>query len=165
MSSMERIEGNAARVGHALLLAIFSWIGWRALQRGEWRLLALLLVPVCSSILTIIEPVPIEGRETAKGGGPSAWRMLLVIGMWAGLGSLIAYPGALMPSHSAESRLRDWIPHLALLLIVGSPALALLHLHFLSAASDLTKARLKWRIVRLGPLGACAYLLGAEDRD
>jgi hypothetical protein len=158
MSSSDRIRRNVGHFAHGVFLAVLVWIGI-ALVRvgniGEAIVVGVTGVAIAWGVLSRDYKPGWEGELPPPS---SRMRTLISAALWLGVGVFVAVPDLMLSPGTLTSPVPFWMTALSLLLF-GSPALALTHLEFLREGSVEGKAKLRWGIERLGPVGAIAYFL------
>ena len=162
MRSSERIRRNAGHLAFGLLGAILLWMAWRSWRFENWRA-ATLIVVLSLSLLWGILASRYEPDWHAEMPPPSSLlRTIVPCAIWLGIGTMMAMPEFLLPSGTMLGEPGPIWLRGVLLALFTSPALALAHVQFFSGLAESRKAKARWGIERLGPIGACAYFLAGE---
>jgi len=163
VKSSERIRRNVGHLAFGLLGAVLLWMAWRSLQYENWRS-AVLIVALSLSLLWGVLASRYEPDWRAEMPPPSSLlRTVVSCALWLGIGTMMAMPEFLLPSGVVSRESGPLWLRVVLLALVTLPALALAHVQFLSRMSEPRKAKARWGIERLGPIGACTYFLAGES--
>jgi hypothetical protein len=81
--------------------------------------------------------------------------------IWLVIGVMMSFPSVVSKTIEGESVPR-WLA-LLILAVFSLPACALIHVELWSRLSSTARAKTRWAIGKLGPVGAVGYFLGFND--
>jgi hypothetical protein len=154
---MERVRVNVGRFALGLVVLILVSMAVSSWRTGDAR-----AAVVSGAFAAFLGYVVVFSRFEPDWRDeihppPSAIRTAVASIAWLGLGFALAFPETLMRgvAVSAGPRWLTWL----LLAFFTLPAAAFLHLEFLSGLGAVERAKRRWGIGKLGPIGAAVYFL------
>ena len=160
VGTMERVRVFFGRLGYGIIVLILASMAVSAGRSGDRA-----AVVLSGGFALFLAYVVVVGRFEPGWEGemrepPSGLRTAVAAAVWLCVGTLLAFPELLMPGIRVHGR-SGWIAWVALVFFT-LPVMAFVHLEFVSGLNRQDRAKRRWGIGRLGPIGALAYLLGEE---
>jgi hypothetical protein len=161
VSTMQRVRVNAGRFALGCLVLLLAAMAWSQYASGDTR--GALFVGAFAvflgqyAVFSHFEP---DWRDELP-PPPSLIRSVIGGFVWFSLGVGIAFPGVVSRTLTEDSAPR-WVA-LLILVFFSLPACALFDVELSSHLTTHARAKTRWAISKLGPIGALGYFFGFHD--
>jgi hypothetical protein len=161
VGTMQRVRVNAGRFALGCLVLVLAAMAWSQYASGDTR--GALLVGAFAVFLgqyVVFSQFEPDWRDELP-PPPSLFRSAIGGVIWLAIGVMMSFPRVVSRTLGDDSAPR-WLA-LLILVFFSLPACALVHVELSSRLGTIARAKTRWAISKLGPIGAAGYLLGFSE--